>query len=115
MEDVFIGMDNDVKLFVKISSDAIVGSNVSLNDSLVKKSGLYSFNVDLGNSNILDNNKLSIGSNFFVSDGNVDSFLRNTSVTCILKFGDDTKEFFCENVKITESFFIAFLVINLIN
>lgn len=115
MEEVIVGKDNDVKLFVKISSDANVGSNVSLNDTIVKKSGMYSFNVDLGNSNNLDNKKLSIGSNFFVSDGNIDAILRNTSVTCILKFGDEAKEFTCEKVKITEGFFIAFLVINFIN
>ncbi len=113
MEEVILGKNKDVKLVVKISSDAMVGSNVSLNDTKVRNSGLYNFNSNLGNSKELDSKILSIVSNFFVSDGNIKMILKNTSVTYVLKFGEETKEFTCKKVKINAHLFMAYFVIKL--
>ncbi len=60
MEKIKISKDNTVKLFVKISSDAITGSNISIDDVIVKKSVQSSFNTDLGNINDLNNKTLSV-------------------------------------------------------
>lgn len=115
MEEVIVGKNNDVKLFVKISSDAIVGSNVSLNKVNVRRSGQYNFSVALGNSTDLDNNELLLGCQFIVAD-NIDAIYENTIVTCVLKFGNVRKEFTCKKMRVNgfNNFFGAYFSVKLI-
>ncbi len=111
MKTIKIKKDSLVKLYVKISSDAIVGSNVSLDDVVIKKSIQYSFNIGLENVN---DKILSVVSNFFVSTGNIDAIMNNTNVTYTIKSDDIPKEFNGEKIKINDNLFMVYFVIKLI-
>lgn len=115
MKTIAISKSKSIQLFVKISSDAVVGSNVSINDLVVKKSAQYNFKKDLGNIDDLNNKVLSVVSNFFVSTGNIDSIMKTTNVTYTLKVSDnESHKFICKKVKINEVLFMAYWVIKLI-
>ncbi len=113
METIKIKKDTLVKLSIKIDSVAIVGSNVSLDDVVVKKSKQYSFNTDLGNSNDLDNKVLSVVTNYFVSTGNIDTVMKNTDATYSIKTDEDSNDFQGEKVKINNTIFMTYKVFKL--
>ncbi|MEM8509331.1 MAG: hypothetical protein AAF717_15980 [Bacteroidota bacterium] len=113
METITIPANLPVKLVVAISSDAIVGSYVSLNDNVIKRSQLYQFSVDLGLRNDLDNAVLSSASNFFVAMGDVDPIMNNTKVLYTIKFGGNEKTFEGDKVKISNDLFMAFFIIKM--
>jgi hypothetical protein len=115
MEKFKMSNNSPVKLQVKISSDAIVGSNVSLENQLIKKSITYGFNADLGNSNELTDKKLSIVSNFFVHDNNIDAIMNTTVVSYTLKDDVNSQQYSGKTIKIDNQLFMVYLVINLID
>ncbi|MEE1962011.1 hypothetical protein V1387_04885 [Allomuricauda taeanensis] len=113
METIQIPTNAEVKLVVSISSDAIVGSYVSVNDGVVKRSQLYQFSIELGNINDLDNAVLSSVSNFFVSMGDIDPIMNNTSVVYTVKFEGEEETFYGDKVKISDDLFMAFFIVKL--
>ncbi len=114
METVKIQAGLSVKLFVKISTVAIVGSNVSLDDNVIKKSTQYDFTVDLGLIDHIDNKVLSIVTNYFISSGNIDTIMNSTQVSYALKYRNDSKELPHEKVKINNNLFMSYKVIKLV-
>lgn len=102
-----------VNLQVRISSDAIVGSNVSLNDKLIRKSSSYGFEVPLGEAVDLDGQVLSSVSNFFVSR-NLDEIFDVTSVKFVLKNGAKSKVIDARKVKIDGNISMGYMVIQLV-
>ncbi|WP_268223995.1 hypothetical protein [Sinomicrobium oceani] len=115
MKTIRVHANSPLKLFVKISSEAVVGSYVSLDDQVVKRSGLYDFNVDLGNSNDIAGSQLSGASNFFVALGDADAIRKQTKVLYVLKWAEAEEEFGGDVVKINDSIFMAYFVVKLIN
>lgn len=114
METIKIKAGLSVKLFVEVSSEAIVGSYVSLNDNVVKRSQLYGFNIDLGVIDEIDKNVLSSASNFFVSIGDINPIFNNTIVTYTLKYGNEKKSFNGDKVKINDDLFMAYFIVKLV-
>jgi len=114
METVEIKKDTLVRLVVKINSVAITGSNVNLDNVVIKKSIQYNFNTDLGNINELDNKILSIVTNYFVSTGNIDTVMKSTKTVCSLKYGEEVKDFLSKKVKINSTLFMTYKVLKLI-
>ena len=114
MEEFKMQPNSSVRLLVKISSDAVVGSNVSVDEKIVKKSIQYSFSVDLGNSNDLNNSEVTTFSNFIVKTGNIDQIIESTTLRCTLKDGSSSKVYTGKTLKIDNSYFIALSNINLI-
>lgn len=113
METFKMQTNSNVKLLVHISSDALAGSNVRLNETIIKKSTSYKFSVDLGNSNDLNNSKVTEFSNFLAT-GNIDAIIASTTVKCTLKDGTNTETFLCKTLKIDEEYFIALQTIKLV-
>lgn len=111
METIEIIAGEHVKLNVKISSDANAGSNVSLNDKVVKKSITNNFNVDLGEIEQIDDNTLSVVSNFFVLGGNIDAIIATTHVINTISSERSTVEITSEKVKISPVLFMAYIVV----
>lgn len=107
--------NSPIKLQVKISSDAIVGSNVNLENQLIKKSIAYNFATDLGNSNDLTDNKLSVVSNFFVHGNNIDAIMNSTTVSYTLKDDVNSQEYSGNKIKIDDRLFMVYIVIDLKN
>ncbi len=113
MDTIEIKSGESVKLNVKISSDANAGSNVSLNDSVIKKSITNNFNVELGKIEQLDDNTLSVVSNFFVLGGNIDAVIETTHVVNTFSSETSTIEINSEKVKISSVLFMAYIVVKL--
>jgi len=113
METIEISAGSNVKLIVEISSEAIVGSYISLNDNVIKRSQLYKFNVDLGKIDKIDNAILSSASNFFVSIGDIDPIFNNTIINYTLEFNGESRAIDGEKVKINEDLFMAFFIVKL--
>ncbi|MCB0400338.1 MAG: hypothetical protein KDD26_12140 [Winogradskyella sp.] len=111
METIEIIAGEHVKLNVKISSDANAGSNVSLNDKVVKKSITNNFNVDLGEIEQIDDNTLSVVSNFFVLGGNIDAIIATTHVINTISSETSAVEITSEKVKISPVLFMAYIVV----
>lgn len=104
----------NVNLRVKINSVAIVGSNVSLDDTMIRSSKAYEYTVSLGNSNDLDGKTLSGVANFKVPiGGNVNAIMAATTVDYTLTQGGNSKTFQGTKVKINNSLFMAFVLIKL--
>jgi hypothetical protein len=114
MEIVEIRSGLSVKLSVEISSEAIVGSYISLNDSVVKRSQLYKFELNLGKIEELDNSILSGASNFFVAIGDLDPIFKNTQVVYSLEFDGEKKSIDGDKVKISEDLFMAYFIVKII-
>lgn len=102
-----------VKLSVKISSDANVGSNVSLNDTVVKKSILNRFDVDLGVIDAIDGKTLSVVSNFFFNSGAIDAVMAATHVECTLSSVSNSEIISAEKVKVSTQLFMAYTIVKL--
>lgn len=99
-----------VKLNVKISSDANVGSNISINDEVVKKSIQYDFSIEHDKISDIYGKVLSVVSNFFVQGGNIDAIMNATSVTYTIKYSANSQEFIGEKVKINSVLFMVYFV-----
>jgi len=111
MNTIEIKASEKVKLNVKISSDANAGSNVSLNDAVIKKSITNNFNVELGEIEQLDDNTLSVVSNFFVLGGNIDAIIETTHVVNTFASETSSTEVTSEKVKISSVLFMAYIVV----
>lgn len=111
METIEIKAGEDVKLNVKISSDANAGSNVSLNDKVIKKSITNNFSLDLGEIEQIDDGTLSVVSNFFVLGGNIDAIIETTHVINTLSSDTSAIEITSEKVKISPVLFMAYIVV----
>lgn len=114
MDTLNIPENAEVKLQTNISSDAIVATNVSINDVIVKKSTQYKFTTDLGPVSLLTHKGLSVVSSFFVSTGNLDSIMNVTQVNSILLYDSQKIELQVYKQKITQNFFIVYSSVNLI-
>ncbi len=101
------------KLLVSVSSDAIAGSNVRLNGDIIKKSATNKFDVSIGNSNDLNNAKLSVWCNFEINSGNIDAIMNSTTVKCTLKSGEVLEVFEASKIKIDNDYFIALFAVEL--
>ena len=86
-----------VKLTIKISSDANVGSNVNLDDIVLKKSITNKFSVELGKIDEIDGKTLSVVSNFFVISGAIDAIIEASHVDCILASDSQSETISAEN------------------
>lgn len=113
METIRIPEGAQVKLQVAISSDAVVATNVSLNDIIVKKSAQYKFNMELGVANELDNNGLSIVSSFFVSTGNINQIINATQAIFTVLFNDESHTIAVQKQKMSNTFFIVYAYVEL--
>ncbi|RZN83522.1 MAG: hypothetical protein EVB11_04935 [Winogradskyella sp.] len=102
-----------VKLTVKISSDANVGSNVNLDDVVVKKSITNKFSVDLGKIDDINEKTLSVVSNFFVNSGAIDAIIESTHVECSLSSESTSETISAEKVKLNSNLFMAYMVVKL--
>lgn len=115
MKTISIPEGASVKLQASISSDANVGTNISLNDVIARQSKLYKFSIDLGDSSALNNKEMSIVSSFFIPAGStIDPIFNTTQVTYTISFNNETFPLTVEKQKITGSFFIAYAYIKFI-
>ena len=114
MEIFNMRTEETVKLNVSISSDAVVGSNVSLNQKVVKKSASNVFTVTLGKSDILKNAKIAIVSNFMVHNTSIESIIQTTEIIYTLKSGNDRKRYRAQLVKINANIFMGYTIIDLL-
>ncbi|MCD0470798.1 hypothetical protein [Flavobacterium sp. JAS] len=113
MDTLNIPENTVVKLQVNISSDAVVATNVSINDVIVKKSTQYKFTTDLGTVSLLTHKGLSVVSSFFVSTGNIDAIMNVTQVSNSLLYDNQKVELQVYKQKITQNFFIVYSSVNL--
>ncbi|SHH60771.1 hypothetical protein [Winogradskyella jejuensis] len=102
-----------VKLTVKISSDANVGSNVNLDDIVLKKSITNKFSVELGKIEKIDGKTLSVVSNFFVISGAIDAIIEASHVDCILSSESLSESISAAKVKLNANLFMAYIVVKL--
>jgi|GEM_PF-3383320 hypothetical protein len=109
-----IAPNTEVTLNVLISSDANVGSNITLDEVVVKKSAINNFDVNLGNSNSLNKKVISGVSNFFVGSGPIDIIKENTIVEYTLSDTVTSKSFKAEKLKISSNLFMAYIQIELV-
>lgn len=110
METIKIPKDSNVRLHVNISSEANVGSNISLDDVVIKKSTANNFVVELGSIENLDNKIVSGVSNFFVAIGDIDLIKRNTIVEYRFKFNGEELSFLCKKTKLNKDMFVAYFI-----
>jgi len=110
MKTIKIPEVNPVKLTVKISSDANVGSNISINDEVVKKSIQYDFSVEHNAIKDVYGKVLSVVSNFFVQGGNIDAIMKATNVNYAIRYNTELLEFTGEKVKINPVLFMVYFV-----
>jgi len=110
MKIIKIPKGSDVKLQVNISSEASVGSNVSLDDVIIKRSTAYNFTKELGKIEDLDGKTVSGSSNFFVNIGDIDLIKTNTIVEYRFKFNEEEKKLTCEKTKLNGRMFVAFFI-----
>ena len=113
METIEISDGSDVNLIVAISTEAIVGSNVSLNDHIIKESQSYAFTTGLGNISNLNNKVLSSASKFNVALGDFDPVFNNTIVTYTLEHGGNSTNIPSEKVKASDNLFMAYFIVKL--
>lgn len=113
MKTLNIPQNAQVKIRTGISSDALVSTDVNINDKIIKKSSLYKFTSDLGVVSDLKHKGLTIVSKLFVSDGNIDAIMNSTQVENILLYEDQKINLDIEKTKITEYFFIVYSSANL--
>lgn len=114
METVSIPEGAQAKLQIAISSEAIVGTNVSLNDVIIRQSKQYKFNMELQPITELDNSGMSIVSSFFVTTGNINQILNNTLASYTISYDDQSHEIKVAKQKITDTFFIVYAYVKLI-
>ncbi len=114
METFKMANDSPLKLKVKISSDAIVGSNVRLEEKIIKKSIAYQFDSNMGNTKDLKNKKVTIVSNFFVHDGNIDVIMNNTNVIYTFIDNDNSIDYSGKKLKIDDEMFMIYALIKLV-
>lgn len=110
METIKIPQGSTVRLMVDISSQANSGSNMSIDDIIIKKSTSHNFLVELGSIESLNGKTLSGTSNFFVAIGDIDLIKRNTIVEYRFKFNGEEKKFICDKTKLNKDLFVAFFV-----
>jgi hypothetical protein len=114
MEEFQMTPNSKVTLSVAISSAAIVGSNVSINDKMIKKSIAYKFTTELGNSNDLKNKIVTSFSNFSTHTRNSDLIVNSTIINYKINDKKNVKEFTGTLVKINENGFVIYVDIELI-
>jgi len=108
METIKIKAGATIKLFVEISTEAIVGSLIRLDHKKIRTSELYEFNVDLGLIDDIDNTILSCRTAFEVVQGDATAIYKNTIVNYKLSFNSGEKLFKGVKVKAGLGFFMAF-------
>lgn len=109
MNTITIPPGTQVKLQASISSDAIVGTTVIINDNPPKQSKLYKFNMDLGNISAPTNTKMSITSTFLIPSGtNINLVMNATQVAYSLLYNGQNYEVTVKKEKLTNSLFIVY-------
>ena len=114
MEQFKMTPNSPVKLTVSISSAAIVGSNVSINDKIIKKSIAYKFTTQLGNSEDLRGKFLTSFSNFSTHGENADAIINATKVTYTMRDSEKSKQYNGKLVKIDDNLYTIYLILELI-
>ena len=114
MEELKFPSGSSLKLFVKISSDAIPGSNVTLDGNVIKKSGQYTFDVELGKIDDLHQSLLSAATHFFVMGPNIDPIMANTTVDYYIRSGDKKVDIEDTMLKINDNLFTAYMIVKLL-
>jgi len=105
--------NSTVKISVNISSDASVGSYVSMSNDFKKRSTQYNFNITLGNSDDLRNEIVSEVSNFFTSAELINNIISNTTVVCIISDDSNSQEYTGIIEKMTDRMFVHYLDVQL--
>lgn len=105
--------NSEVKLTVAISSAAIVGSNVSINDKMIKKSIAYKFTTQLGRSNDLKNKILTSFSNFSTHNENAEDIINATKVVCTVSDSENSEQYTGKLVKIHANAYVIYIVLEL--
>ncbi|EZH75634.1 hypothetical protein ATO12_02265 [Aquimarina atlantica] len=114
MKTFKMSANSEVKLNVKISTEALVGTNVKLDSKILKKSSTYNFSTNLGNSTDIVNKKLNVVTNCFVTDENIDPILENAVFKITLKDDENEQSYEGKKLKIDDEFFIVFTVVELV-
>lgn len=114
METFQMTNNSTVKIAVSISSDASVGSYVSMSNNFKKRSTQNNFNMTLGNSDDLRNEIVSEVSNFFTTPELIENIMNNTSVVCTISDGINSQEYTGTTEKMTERMFVHYLDVQLI-
>ena len=96
-----------VSASTNISSIAVVGSNVLLNNEIVKKSIQYKFSTDLGNSNAINGKMARLVVNCFVKEGNIDTVMADTNISFTLSDGSHSHAYEAKKLKIFNDLFVA--------
>ena len=113
METIKIKSGEEVTLTVNISSDANVGSNVSLDDEVIEESPSNNFSVALGNIDDLHGKILAEQSNFTVPGGNIDDIMNTTHVDIIVESQTTSETRTAAKNKLSASLFVAYIVLRL--
>lgn len=113
METISVPEGSHLKLQVSISSDALVATNIRIG-STITSSKQYKFNKDLGNISDLENSKMTIGSNFFVSDDNINQIMNATQVTFKISHNGESQELSIQKKKRTDDFFTVYAYVKFI-
>mgnify|MGYP003662742409 CR=1 FL=1 len=114
METFQMTQNSTVEISVHISSDASVGSYVSMSNNFKKRSTQYNFTLLLGKSEELRNQVVSEVSNFFTDSNIINTIINNTSVLCIINDGTTKKQYTGTKEKMTNRIFVHYLDVKLI-
>lgn len=113
MQTITIPEGFPIKLQITISSDAFVVTNIRLKNAITS-SKLYKFTRDLGNITELQDSKMTIASNFYVEDDNIDQIFNNTLVNFKILYNGLSQDLDVELKKRTSDFFTAYSYVKLI-
>lgn len=114
MEQFKMTPNSAVKLTVSISSAAIVGSNVSINDKIIKKSIAYKFTTQLGNSEDLRGKFLTSFSNFSTHKERSNKISDGTKVIYTMRDAEKTEKYEGTLIKIADDAYTIYLALELI-
>lgn len=114
METFQMVSNSIVKIAVKISTDASVGSYVRMGNNFKKRSTQYNFNITIGNSNDLRNEIVSEVSNFFTSSELIENIMNSTSVVCTISDSSNSQEYTGTIERMTDRIFVHYLDVQLI-
>lgn len=107
METINLPEGVQIKLQVAISSDALVATNIRIGNTIIS-SKQYKFTKNLGNISELENSKMTIGANFYVSDNNINQIMNATQVIFKILYDGESQELSIQKKKRTDDFFTVY-------
>lgn len=114
MDTFKMAKNSTVEISVKISSDASVGSYISIGSDVKKRSTQYNFKLTLGDSKDLKDEIVSEVSNFFTSPDIIKEVMKNTTVSCTFNDGTNSQDYSGIIEKMTNRMFVHYLDVKLI-